>query len=1086
MRILSFSICFLLLFSCQSLTEDNNTLFKLLSAKETGIDFANNLTYTVDFNPYIYRNFFNGGGVALGDINNDGLVDIYFTGNMVDNKLYLNKGNFKFEDITQKAGVSCSNVWSSGASMIDINGDGWLDIYVCKSGKPDGEKRYNELFINNKNGTFTEQAKKYGLDIVGLSVQASFFDFDKDGDLDMYLLNNSIRPVGQGMDLIIDKREEFSNEGNKFFINDKGYFKDFSKEAGIYTSEIGFGLGVTLEDFNQDGWVDIFVSNDFFERDYLYLNNQHGGFHEVATNYFSSFSKGSMGADAADMDNDLLPDLFVTEMLPATFERKKTKAIYDSWDKYSLALKKGYSHQYPRNVFQRNMGHAGFFEIGRMSNIAATEWSWAALMFDMDNDGLRDIFISNGIYKDLLDRDYLTFSANEQQIINTLKANKKEGVKKLIDIMPSKALPNFAYKNEGNFVMDNKSEEWGLDTPSFSNGSAYADLDNDGDLDLIVNNVNMPSFVYENTTKTTERKYISISLVNDDKNTAAIGSKVILKTKDNKNLIAFKSTSKGFQSSINTPIHFGLGEVNLIDTLIVKWPDGSITEKVNVKVNTHYEITKDKNKVNRSILKEATTEILRKETSLFNYQHEENDFIDFNLEPLLPQMFSNEGPAFAFSDINNDGKEDYYIGGAKGKSGTLYLSQNNVKYKEYKSPFELDKESEDIQASFIDVDNDGDSDLVVASGGKAFSVNSTHLKDRIYINQGKGVFKKKELNFPFTNFSSSVVAPTDYDKDGDIDFFIGERYKTDLYGFPCSGYLINNTNENYSLEQEEIFNRIGLITDANWSDINNDGWEDLIIAGEWMPIKIFINNKGILKDSTEEYGLDKTSGFWNVLKVIDIDNDGDNDILAGNLGKNNFFKDKMKVYVNDFDQNGTVEQIFCYSREGGDYPILDRDELLSQMPYLKKEALYYKQYASMSMKDLFTPEVLNRSLIGESIFTETTLFINNNEKGFTPYVLPKEIQYSSVYTIETKDINNDGILDIFAGGNQRKIKPQFGSQDASKGWYIEGKIEGNKYIFSTPKSLNIEGQIRKLHITKEGKTLITIINNEKAKFYEIN
>ncbi|HCX21849.1 MAG TPA: hypothetical protein DHN29_08030, partial [Cytophagales bacterium] len=481
--------------SCQS--SDQKRLFKDV-AGESGIAFANDLEYTEEFNPYTYRSFFNGGGVALGDINNDGLLDVFFTGNLVDNKLYLNKGDWQFEEITKAAGVSCPNVWSSGASFADVNGDGLLDLYVCKSGKPGGSNRYNELFINNGDLTFTEKSKEYGLDIVGLSTHAAFFDYDKDGDLDCYVLTNSLKSIG-GFDLIKDQREipDETGGGNKFFRNDDGRFVDITLESGIYASSIGFGLGITLSDFNKDGWTDLFISNDFFERDYLYINQEGEYFKESLESYFNSISMGSMGADAADLNNDAEPDLFVTEMLPSNVARKRTKAVYENWDKYQLNVRQGYFHQYPRNVLQQKINDSLFVEVGRYSNVSATDWSWGALMFDANNDGLRDIFVANGIYKDLLDRDYLTFTANDQQIRNQLK-KKGNVIKDLIDVMPSQAVPNQMFKNQGDFVFDNVSEEWGLGMPTFSNGSAYGDLDNDGDLDLVINNVNMPALVYRN------------------------------------------------------------------------------------------------------------------------------------------------------------------------------------------------------------------------------------------------------------------------------------------------------------------------------------------------------------------------------------------------------------------------------------------------------------------------------------------------------------------------------------------------------------------------------------------------------------
>jgi len=695
-------------------------LFELKSSA-TEIDFENTLTYDETFNPYVYRNFYNGGGVAIGDINNDGLEDIYFTGNLVSNKLYLNKGNWLFEDITEKAGVACHDVWSTGTLFTDINGDGLLDLYVCKSGKPEGNNRHNELFINNGDLTFTEASKQYGLDITGLSVHAAFFDYDKDGDLDCYILNNSIRSVGV-FDLIKDQRfiPDPSGNGNKFLRNDDGKFVDITQEAGIYSSKIGFGLGITLGDFNNDNWTDIFVSNDFFEKDYLYLNTTLGGFKEAIEETFQSISMGSMGADLADLDNDLRTDLMVTEMMPATDERQKTKTIFESWDKQQQAIQQGYFKQFSRNTLQRNLGNGNFVELARQAKVSATEWSWSALLFDMDNDGLRDIYVSNGIYKDLLDRDYLTYEANNEVIKNRINSDEKEVIKKLIDAMPSQALPNAVFRNTGNFEFEDKATSWGLDQPSFSNGSAYADLDNDGDLDIVVNNVNMPAFLYENKTDTLVNRSLTIKLTQPNNNVNALAAKAVIKYDGDKYAYSENYNSRGFQSSVDPKIHFGVGRTIVIDSLWITWPDDSTTGYANLQTNQIHHISKKADSNNNYKMQLATTNTTPKLKSIapiFGYRHKENKFIDFNRERLLPQMFSNEGPAFAAADIDNDGQQDFFVGGAKNQAGSLFLSSNN--YVENTNPFRNEMQSEDTDALFFDGDNDGDLDLYVCHGGKA-------------------------------------------------------------------------------------------------------------------------------------------------------------------------------------------------------------------------------------------------------------------------------------------------------------------------------------------------------------------------------
>ena len=1080
-------ICLLLFSKYILISCDNEKLFTLENSL-TGLIFENKLQYTEDFNPYTYRNFYNGGGVALGDINNDGLIDIYLTGNIVDNKMFLNKGNFKFEDITAKSGLACSNVWSTGATFADINGDGFLDLYVCKSGKPEGEKRHNELFINNGDLTFTEKSKEYNLDIIGLSVHSAFFDYDKDGDLDCYILNNSFRSVG-GYDLIKDQRKipDPEGQGNKLLENKNGKFVDVTQKAGIYSSEIGFGLGITLSDYNNDGWTDLFISNDFFEKDYLYINNQNGTFSEESEKYFKSLSLGSMGADSADLDNDLLTDLIVTEMLPKSLERKKTKAVYDSWDKYSLAVSKGYYHQYPRNVLQRNFGETGFLEIGRYSGVSASEWSWASMIFDMNNDGLRDVFIANGIYKDLLDRDYLSYMANTEMIKNMIRTE-KEVIKKLIDIMPSKPVNNIVYRNKGKFNFKEYTEEWGFNFPSFSNGMSYADLDNDGDLDIVINNVNMPTFLYRNNNNNQKNKSISFSLEGELKNKNAIGSKIIIKYNNDKVSMLENFPSRGFQSSISNRLHFGIGNIEKVDSVIVYWPNNKISSYANLKTNTLHKIKfDDQNVENFKINKYSNSSHKLKETKLFEFKHKENKFIDFNKERLLTQMYSNEGPALAHEDLNNDGITDFFVGGGKNQNPSIFLSKYNS-YIEISSPFKNNLGSEDIDAKFFDSDNDGDLDLYVASGGKAFSIYNRLLDDRLYINDGNENFSLSKDSFEFEKpISTGAIAIDDFDNDGLLDVFIGERYNTNLYGLPVSGYLFKNKGNNkFEKVEQNSLQKIGLIKSAQWVNLNNDEFPDLIVAGEWMPIKIFINYKGNLKDMTREFGLSNSTGMWNVIKAIDIDKDGDLDIIGGNMGSNTFLKSNMRVYINDFDKNGAFEQILCYKLKNSFYPILDKDELINQIPALKKQLFYYKDYSKLSIDKIFEKKLLKESIIIDLKILESVIYLNQNQK-FEKRSFPNEINYSPIFDIVTFD-SNDKKTNLIMGGNQYLVKPQFGRYDASKGWVFKIKNTNNEIIhFSNLRSLNIEGQIRKFGIieTKNKKILTTAINDQEFRFFEI-
>lgn len=1069
--------CFLFLVSLffhrcsESKSEKNDTLFTDIT-KSTGIVFSNELTFTEQLNPYTYRNFYNGAGVAVGDINNDGLLDIYFSGNQVDNKLYLNLGDFKFQDITDAAGVACPGVWSTGVTFVDINGDGLLDIYVCKSGNPDAPNRHNELFINNGDLTFSEQSREYGLDIIGLSVQAVFFDYDKDGDLDCYLLTNSIKSVGN-FDLIKDQRQipDPLNAGNKFFKNDGGKFSDFSAETGIYRSNIGFGLGVTLGDFNDDSWVDIYVSNDFFERDYLYINDQNGGFEESLTSYFGSISMGSMGADFADLDNDGSPELFVTEMLPESLKRRKTKTVFDNWDKYQLAVQSGYHYQFPRNTLQTRVSGKNFIEIGRFSGVAATEWSWGALMFDMDNDGLRDIFIANGIYKDLLDRDYLAYTGAEDNVRKLIK-EEKNAILKLIELMPSSSVSNYAFKNKGSLRFENLADEWGLSKPMFSTGSAFGDLDNDGDLDLILNNVNGSAIVYRNNTNGTLFKSISIGLrAPATANTYAMGS--VVKIFINGQLkIGDNFVSRGFQSSVQPVIHFGLGsDVKKIDSVQIDWFDNGFTMLYNVPVSNQYlEINREhvlvKNKVVNNTKENESIELMKIEGDQF--KHQGNAMVDFNRDRLLPMMYSNEMPKLLMGRINNNSSEIAYIGGGKNQSGAfIRLGSKTEMF--YQSVFERSKISEETNGLFFDADNDGDLDFYMAFGGRSFSKSSSALEDKLFINNGEGEFIESMHRLPFTEpISTSVVVSLDFDKDGDFDLIVGERFHPFSYGIGGRAYLLQNDGEGKFTDVTNRFapelESVGMVTDVAVADIDNDGWEDIILVGDWMPITILSNQNGSFVKNTKQFELGNTEGWWNAISTGDVNDDGFPDFVVGNHGLNSFFKSGDRMYVNDFDGNGMIEQIFCTEVNGKFYPVLEKDDLLSQLPSFKKDLVYYETYSDKSIEEIFPQKALIDATYYQVNKLSSVLLIST-KTGYKLFDLPQEAQYSPIYALVLDDVDGDGILDLVAGGNQYLVKPQFGRYDGSSVWFFKGSLSGEYFEFEKGIDLNIKGQIRDIKVT---------------------
>lgn len=1093
---LIYSIIMFTVVRCSSSERQQAPLFTSMAPDHTGIDFENNLPFDEDFNIYTYRNYYNGGGAGLGDINNDGLIDVYLTGNIAPNRLYLNKGNFEFEDISEKAGVQGTRAWSTGVSMADVNGDGFIDIYVCNSGDVKGDNKQNELFINNGDLTFTEKAQEYGVADRGYTTHAAFFDYDRDADLDVYILNNSYQAIGSFNLRKNERPLRDSLGGDKLLRNDGNKFVDVSEEAGIYGSVIGFGLGVTIGDVDKDGWLDIYVSNDFFERDYLYINNKNGTFKECLPEQMKSISATSMGADLADINNDAYAEIFVTEMLPKENDRLKTVTTFENWDRYQYSVDNGYYHQFTRNTLQLNNGDGTFSEIGRLAGVEATDWSWGALVFDMDNDGLKDIFVSNGIFQDLTNQDYLQYASNPEIVKGVVSGN---GVnyKMLIDPIPSVPVPDFAFHNQGNLEFVDKAAEWGLGDPSFSNGAAYGDLDNDGDLDLVINNVNGKATVMRN--ETTERlpthRYLKFDLKGVGSNTFAFGTKITIEA-DGKTFYIEQMPIRGFESSVDPRPNIGLGQIDRVDRILVQWPDGNAELLLDIETNQTL-VLEQKNGVPLDSLKLYQPDVIDISpifTPIKNspdFTHKENEFVDFDRDPLIYHMMSTEGPRMSKGDINGDGREDVFIGGAKDQPGALFVQSSDGSFKRTNEKLlEKDKGSEDMTSVFFDADGDGDLDLYVCSGGNEFTNVSTALIDRLYVNDGRGNFTKSDQVLPTAKFeSSSTVRAADFDGDSDQDLFVGIRLQAFKYGEAMNGYILKNDGkgkfENVTSKVAPQLKAVGMITDGIWADIDLDSDQDLIVVGEYMPVKVFINDRGTFKDHTSESGLGKSNGWWNTIKASDLDNDGDVDFVVGNHGKNSRFRASVEkpvcMYVSDFDQNGTIEQIICTYNGDKSYPLALRHDLVKQIPALKKKYLKYENFKDQTISDIFTRDQVGSAVKLDVYELATSVLINDGSGKFSVKHLPLEAQVSPTYGIEVMDVNDDGFKDILLGGNLYRTKPEVGRYDASYGVVLQGDSNGNfKAMQPNASGLRMDGEVRDILTvrTVSGDVILATRNND--------
>jgi hypothetical protein len=1088
------------LHSCQRQGRSPSTLFTLMPVSETKIDFVNRLTETEEFNMIKYLYFNNGAGVGAGDINNDGLVDLYFSSSQESNRLYLNKGALSFEEITRSSGTRGTGAWKTGVSMADVNGDGWLDIYVCQVGGYQGLQGKNQLFINQGDLTFREEAAIYNLDFRGYSTQAAFFDYDLDGDLDMYLLNHSVHTSrSYGMAALREQYDE--KAGDRLFRNNLSEgdpsFTDVSREAGIFSSQIGYGLGVSASDINNDGFPDIYISNDFHENDYLYLNNGDGTFTEQLTRMMRHTSRSSMGNDVADINNDGLPDVVVLDMLPDEEKILKRSGGEDDYELFNIKLEYGYSHQFVRNTLQLNLGGGSFSEIGRYAGIHATDWSWSPLLCDLDNDGWKDLFITNGIYRRANDLDYVDFLTGGNRYL-PVRDNSSLTDRELYEKMPLYSHVNFIYRNNGDLTFTNMAGSWGIRNRSYSNGSVYADLDNDGDLDLVVNNINQPASVWENHgTELTGNHYLSVVLKGDGLNPAAVGARVTIYSAGQKQMSEL-FTTRGFMSATSPVLHFGLGTASMIDSLEVRWPDRSLLIYRGIQADQRLTI----------VYGETTSgdrmEALRQHPVIFtaagvpglDHVHLEDPYTDLERESLIPHSLSAEGPAVAVGDVNGDGREDLFMGGAAGQPAALLIQQQGgTLLKHAVELFNHDRLAEDVDAVFFDADGDGDLDLYVVRGGNEFPEGDPMLADRLMINDGKGNFSRSDPgSIPYMASNGSCVRPCDFDADGDTDLFVGTRSVPGAYGIPPDQHLLENDGTGkFGLVNEErvpALKGMGMVTDACWVDDDRDGYPDLVIAGEWMPITLLSNRKGSFVNATLQAGLGETSGWWNRIKSVDVDGDGDMDLVGGNLGLNSMLKaspgEPVELFVNDFDNNGMPEPILCTYREGTSYPIATLDELERQMPGLKQRFESYAAFAGQTVQDIFGSELIANSYHASARMLGSALFLNIGDGMYTISALPAMAQFSPVRGVVSGDLNRDGAMDLVLAGNNYHVRPSIGRYDASYGLCLLGDGKGN-FVSMLPveSGLKIEGDARGLHWIQIGEQpcLVTPVNNGKLQLF---
>ena len=1095
-----------LIFLCTCKNREE-VLFTKLSSASTGIKFSNTITENDSINILSYYYCYNGGGVGIGDFNNDGLQDVFFTGNMVSSKLYLNKGKLQFEDVTQAAGVSTSD-WIMGVSVVDINNDGWLDIYLNVAGPNNKHTHHNLLFINQgvKNGavSFREEAAAYGLNDSSFCVQSAFFDYDHDGDLDMYLLTNDVDgvektfvnpaayPITRGR--TVDRLYE--NVGDS-----AGHpmYKDVSKQAGI--TEEGYGLGLAIADFNGDGWPDVYAANDFMPNDQLLINQKNKTFKECAAQSMRHQTYNGMGVDVADINNDAWPDIMVMDMLPQNNERRKTMIARADNENFALRQKAGYVDEYMRNTLQLNQGTAAdgttyFSDIAQMAGVNATDWSWSVLLADFDNDGWRDSYVTNGFARNITDLDFLSYNADNNSFGTV--ADKIKSTRDMLGKLKGIHVSNYMFKNNSRLGFDDVTDKWGLKNVSYSNGAAYVDLDNDGDLDIITNNINEEASVYENTANDKKEKnnYLQVALKGSSKNLNGIGAAINLFYGSDKSY-AYVSPVKGYLSSMNMPLSFGTGKHAMIDSLIVIWADGRKQAIKNIKANQQLKIDYKNSTENQSaVLIEQPLFTIANNQYDVHFKHVENEFNDFNEESLLPKMFSKKGPGIAAGKINGNDADAFFIGGSAGNEGTLFTPTSTGTFTQKKINGQ-DAKYEDMGALFFDADSDGDQDLYVVSGGNEFKNQPNAYQDRLYLNDGKGNFTKDEQALPQTISSGSCVVGADFDKDGDIDLFRAGSNSPGAYPVSPRSYLFRNEKGKFVDVTKEVapgLMDIGMVTSAVWSDFDNDGWVDLIVVGEWMQPTFFKNEKGKLVNVSKQSGLENTNGWWTSIYPVDIDNDGDIDYVVGNMGTNVDYKPTPKkpveLFYADFAGNGKKQPVMsCYIMdENGDkkrFPFTFRDDLFRVMPGLKKQFWNYDLFSKATLEDIFKPESLSKATYFQADIFDNCILENKGGGKFAIRPLPVEAQLSCINGILATDYDEDGNIDLIVAGNSHATDVVYGWLDASLGVLLKGDGKGNFAAVPPQKSgLFLSGDIKglaNLYDAKGNAIIIAAANADSLK-----